>query len=145
MSGLPLFTELAGKSVLGNPGDDFVKRAGNQPSPFLFSSLLPCKSWDYSGALGRTRTCDLLIRSQNTCVCSRIWMLKNRISKPTSYSGCSQLFTWVTVKSLSKTVFRPGLCVFRKLFRGNRGPLLTSLIFSEASLLNRCHTLPPPK
>src|ERR687889_2033337 len=63
MSGLPLFTELAGKSVLGNPGDDFVKRAGNQPSPFLFSSLFPCKSRDYSGALGRTRTCDLLIRS----------------------------------------------------------------------------------
>src|ERR671912_2310396 len=65
MSGLPLFTELAGKSVLGNPGDDFVKRAGNQPSPFLFTSLFPCKSRDYSGALGRTRTCDLLIRSHS--------------------------------------------------------------------------------
>src|SRR5215203_4176909 len=65
MSGLPLFTELAGKSVLGNPGDDFVKGAGNQPSPFLFSSRFPCKSRDYSGALGRTRTCDLLIRSHS--------------------------------------------------------------------------------
>src|ERR671911_2402646 len=65
MSGLPLFTELAGKSVLGNPGDDSDKRAGNQPSPFLFTSLFPCKSRDYSGALGRTRTCDLLIRSHS--------------------------------------------------------------------------------
>src|ERR671911_184757 len=65
MSGLPLFTELAGKSVLGNPGDDFVKRAGNQPSPFLFTSLFPCKSRDLLGALGRTRTCGLLIRSHS--------------------------------------------------------------------------------
>src|ERR671911_2233869 len=65
MSGLPLFTELAGKSVLGNPGDDSDKRAGNQPSPFLFTSLFPCKSRDYSGALGRTRTCGLLIRSHS--------------------------------------------------------------------------------
>src|SRR5215212_11201828 len=85
------------------------------------------------------------VRSQDTDVCTCIWLFKNRLSKPASYSGCSQLFTWVTVKSLSKTVFRPGLCVFRKLFRGNRGLLLTSLIFSETSLLNRCHTLPPPK
>src|SRR5215217_1344797 len=58
----------------------------------------------FKGALGRTRTCDLLIRSQDTCVCSCLWLFKNRLSKLTSRSGCSQLFTWVTVKSLSTIV-----------------------------------------
>ena len=54
--------------------------------------------------LGRTRTCDLLIRSQDTCVYGCLWLFKYRLSKPTSHSGCSQLFAWVTVASLSTAV-----------------------------------------
>ena len=30
-------------------------------------------------ALGRTRTCDLLILSQDTCIYRRIWLLKNHL------------------------------------------------------------------
>jgi hypothetical protein len=56
------------------------------------------------GALGRTRTCHLLIRSQDTGVYSCLWLYKNRLSKPTSHSGCSQLFSGVTVKSLLTTM-----------------------------------------
>jgi hypothetical protein len=55
-------------------------------------------------ALGRTRTWGLLIRSQDTYVCSCLWLFKNRISKPTFRSRRLQLFTCVTVKSLSSTV-----------------------------------------
>lgn len=61
-----------------------------------------CKS--FRSALGKTLTCDLLIRSQNEYVYSYLWLLRHRLSKPSSHSSCSQLFTWVTAKSLSKTV-----------------------------------------
>src|SRR5919112_5459907 len=44
------------------------------------------------------------VRRQDTCVYSCIWMFKNRLPKPTFRSRCLQLFTWVTVKSLSSTL-----------------------------------------
>ena len=43
------------------------------------------------------------VRSQDTGVYSCLWLFENRLSKQTSDAGCSQLFTWVTVKSLSTT------------------------------------------
>ena len=69
-----------------------------------FAAISPANR-DISGARSAgLEPATFSVRSQDTCVCSCIWMLKNRISKPTSYSGCSQLFTWVTVKSLSTTL-----------------------------------------
>jgi hypothetical protein len=44
------------------------------------------------------------VRSQDTGVYSCLWLFENRLSKQTSDAGCSQLFTWVTVKSLSTTI-----------------------------------------
>ena len=41
-------------------------------------------------------------------------MFENRLFKPTAHSDCSQLFTRVTVKSLSKTVTEHTLLSFRE-------------------------------
>ena len=44
-------------------GMTLSKGLGINPALFLHFTF-PCKSQDFLGALGRTRTCDLLIRSQ---------------------------------------------------------------------------------
>ena len=86
--------------------------------------------------LGRTRTCDLLFRSQDTDVYSCLWLLQNCLSKPTSYSSCSQLFTWVTVDHLGNCQ----ISVNRRGFRGanRRLSLWRRRVFSETELHASC-------
>src|ERR687897_2378714 len=64
--------------------------------------------------LGRTRTCDLLSCSQDTCVYSSLCLFKNRLSKPASRSRGLQLFIWITLSNLCQNL-SPASCDFRLL------------------------------
>ena len=62
---------------------------------------------NFSSALGRTRTCDLLIRNYTYYVYGCSWKFENALDKPNLVSHRFSLFAPVTVKSLSKTGVSP--------------------------------------
>src|ERR687885_2829057 len=65
--------------------------------------VFPANAGIFSSALGRTRTCDLLIRSYTYYVYGCSWKLENALGKPNAVSHRFLLFAPVTVKSLSMT------------------------------------------
>ena len=86
-------------------------------NPGSIGSMLRCdfsRSYEiypgsYTIAAHRARSAGLEpaivpVRSQDTCVCSCIWLFKTRLPKPPFSSSRLQLFTCVTVKSLSTIV-----------------------------------------
>ena len=80
------------------------KGPGLLPALYLNSTFLPAKGGILVARSAGLEPATFSVRSQDTCVYSGLRLLQNCLPKPNYRSRCLQLFTWVTVKSLSTTL-----------------------------------------